>query len=249
MKIHQILINDTNKLPQELPPYAQMCVNSLIDFYGNEEYHLYSGEEIETIIKSNFDNDVYKSYKKLKPYACKADLSKYCLLYLYGGIYSDLLNRFIEPLDEKFLNQWDLFAFRDIIGSSIKNWSVMTSIIFSKPKVKVLERAIEIVVENCKNERYGIQPTFPSACITFGTAINSADENERICLNGEIICLNSQMYYAPKRTWGFFTDYGDFIALRKPTDQGDMKTLGFPLTNNYVEMWKNKDVYDTSIKI
>lgn len=250
MKIHQILINDFNKLPEQLPGYAQMCANSIKDFYGTDEYHLYSGEELEKIIKDNFDTDVYKSYKKLKPYACKADLARYCLLYLYGGLYVDLNTRFINPLDENFLNQWDLFAFRDVIGSSARYWSVINSIIFSKPKVKVLQRAIEIVVKNCKNESYGIQTTFPSACIPFGKAINSAEEDELICTNGEMLCINSQLVHAPKKVWGFFTDYGDFIALRKPEAcAGDIKTIGFTHTNNYVEMWKNKDVYDTSIKI
>lgn len=249
MKIHQILINDSGKLPKQLPEYVQMCVKSITDFYGTEEYHLYSGEELEKIIRDNFDTDVYKSYQKLKPYACKADLARYCLLYLYGGLYSDISNRFIQPLDKNFLNQFDLFAFRDNIGSSVRNWSVMNSIIFSKPKVKVLERAIQLVVENCKNETYGIQAIVPSACIPFGKAINSAEEDELICTNGEVLCLNAQMDYAPKKVWGFFTDYGDFIALRKPANEGDMKSMGFPQTNNYVEMWRNKDVYDTSIKI
>jgi hypothetical protein len=249
VKIHQILINDSGKLPKQLPGYAEMCVKSITDFYGTKAYHLYSGEEIAEIIKSNFDSDVYKSYQKLKPYCCKADLAKYCLLYLYGGLYSDISNRFIQPLDENFLNQWDLFAFRDIIGSSVRNWSVNPSLFFSKPKVKVLERAIELVVENCRNETYGIQAIVPSASVPFGKAINSADEDELICTNGEILCLNSQMPYAPKKVWGFFTDYGDFIALRKPADEGDMKSMGFPQTNNYVEMWRNKDVYDTSIKL
>jgi hypothetical protein len=226
-----------------------MCIKSITDFYGTEEYHLYCGEELEDIIRNNFDTDVYKSYQKLKPYACKADLARYCLLYLYGGLYSDISNRFIQPLDENFLIQFDLFTFREIVGSSVRNWSVSNSIIFSKPKVKILERAIRLVVENCKNETYGIQAIVPSACIPFGKAINSAGEDERICINGEILCLNSQMPYAPKKVWGFFTDYGDFIALRKPSGEGDLKTIGFPQTNNYVEMWRNKDIYDTSIKI
>jgi mannosyltransferase OCH1-like enzyme len=98
MKIHQILISDTNKLPKELPPYAQMCVKSITDFYGTEEYHLYSGEEIEEIIKFNFDNNVYKSYQKLKPYAYKSDLARYCLLYLYGGLYIDLNTKFFKSM-------------------------------------------------------------------------------------------------------------------------------------------------------
>ena len=87
MIIHQILINDSNKLPKSLPKFYYFCFDQIKKIYPNEKYHLYCGEEIEEIIKSNFDTDVYKSYQKLKPYACKADLARYCLLYLYGGLY------------------------------------------------------------------------------------------------------------------------------------------------------------------
>ena len=54
MKIHQILINHSGRLPKEIPPYAQMCVKSITDFYGTEEYHLYSGEEIEDFLPLSF---------------------------------------------------------------------------------------------------------------------------------------------------------------------------------------------------
>jgi len=250
MKIHQILINDSKKLPKQLPDYAQMCVKSITDFYGTEEYHLYSGEEIEQIIKDNFDIDVYKSYQKLKPYAYKTDLARYCLLYLYGGLYIDLNTRFINYLDINYLNQWNFFAFRDSIGNSVRNWSVSNSIIFSKINCKVLEKAIEIIVNNCRNEYYGIQVTELTGCVVLGQSIILSKE-ELSCTNGELICLNSVLTSALKEVWGFFTDYGDFIALRKPHEfgSGNMKAMGFPQTNNYVEMWRNEDVYDTSIKL
>lgn len=250
MKIHQILINDSGKLPQNFPSYAQMCINSILDFYQKDEYYLYSGADIEEIIKSNFDSNVYKSYQKLKPYAYKADLARCCLLYLYGGLYIDLNTRFIHPLNKDFLNQWNFFAFRDVTGSSIRNWSVSNSIIFSKPKCKILQTAIEIIVNNCKNEYYGIQDTEPTGCIVLGQSIILSKE-ELTCTNGEIMCINGAMLNAARKSLGFFTDYGDFIALRKPGEAkcGDMTTMGFLETNNYVKMWKNKDVYDLTIKI
>jgi hypothetical protein len=48
---------------------------------------------------------------------------------------------------------------------------------------------------------------------------------------------------------GFIMDNGDkLIAIRKPSMGGDIKSIGFKGTNNYVKMWKDKEVYDTSIK-
>lgn len=249
MKIHQIFINDSGNIPEEFPFYTKMCQNILIDFYGIENYFLYSGEKIKQIIKDNFDSDVYKSYLKLKPYACKADLARYCILYLYGGLYVDLNTRFLNPLDERYLNNWNFFAFRDMSGASIRNWSVSNSIIFTKEKSKVLEETIKIVVNNCKKEYYGIQPIEPTACIALGQSIILSEE-EMCCINGELICMNSSMFQSPKKQLGFFTDYGDLIALRKPSDfgDGDLKSIGFKETNNYVEMWEKRDTYNTNIK-
>ena len=57
------------------------------------------------------------------------------------------------------------------------------------------------------------------------------------------------MGYNAEKLLGFIMDDDNkLIAIRKPSDGGDIKTIGFKGTNNYVEMWKEKKVYDTSIK-
>jgi len=50
MKIHQILINSENTAPK-LPKYIQFCQSQIKKLYPNYQYHLYSGKEIEKIIK------------------------------------------------------------------------------------------------------------------------------------------------------------------------------------------------------
>ena len=57
------------------------------------------------------------------------------------------------------------------------------------------------------------------------------------------------MGYEGKKLLGFIMDNDDkLIAIRKPSDSGDIKSMGFSGTNNYIEMWEDKDIYDTSIK-
>ena len=57
------------------------------------------------------------------------------------------------------------------------------------------------------------------------------------------------MGYKENNLLGFIMDDEDkLIAIRKHSDGGDIKSIGFSGTNNYVEMWEEKDVYDTSIK-
>ena len=259
MKIHQILINDTNKLPNKFPEFHNICYEQIKKLYPDEEYHLYSGEELEKIIKNNFNDDVFTSYKKLKQYFCKADLVRFCLLYLYGGLYIDLNIYFINTIPD--LDKLEFFAFRDLSKMSKQSWAVQTGIIYSLPKSKVVENAINLIVNHCKNEYYGIQCVDVSATTVLGIAITKSLPHLGIATNGELdfFTLKSfdkktqnkikKMGYKSEKLLGFIMDNDDkLIAIRKPSGGGDIEAVGFKGTNNYVEMWQDKEVYDSSIK-
>jgi hypothetical protein len=259
MKIHQILINDTNKLPDEFPNFHNICYDQIKKLYPNEEYHLYSGEELEEIIKNNFHHDVFTAYKKLRPYACKADLARLCLLYLYGGLYIDLNLYFINTIPN--LDELEFFAFRDLSKMSKQSWAVQNGIMYSLPKSKVVKNAIDLIVKNCKEEYYGVQCVDVSATTVLGIAITISLPHFGIATTGQLdhFTIKSfdketqnkikKMGYNNENLMGFIMDNNDkLIAIRKPSDGGDIKSVGFDGTNNYVEMWKEKEVYDTNIK-
>ena len=50
----------------------------------------YSDKGSREFIKNNYSKDIINAYDSLIPGAYKADLFRYCVLYKYGGIYSDL---------------------------------------------------------------------------------------------------------------------------------------------------------------
>jgi mannosyltransferase OCH1-like enzyme len=237
--IHQILINDSNKLPNQLPSYAQFCINEMVRYFPYAIPHLYSGEELESFIKDNFGAEVLHAYMSLKPYSYKSDLARYCLLNYYGGIYVDLNTRFINSLPMDHISKYSFFAFRDHHALSQKSWSVSTTIQYSKPKSFVTEKSIEIILENVKNKYYGHWAHFPTGPAVLGKAI-MASQHEDVLTAGEMFCLtplHEQKWFA------FIFDNADIVALRKPTVGGDIESLGFEGTNNYVEMWKAKNVY------
>ncbi len=258
MKIHQILINDTNKLPDEFPEFHNICYEKIKKLYPNEEYHLYSGEELEKIIQDNFHSDVFTAYKKLKPYACRADLARYCLLYLYGGLYIDLNLYFINTIPN--LDKLEFFAFRDKPKASKQYWAVHTGIMYSLKKSKILKNAIDLIVKNCKYEYYGIDTIDVSATPILGRAITSSLPHFGISTQGQLDFFTTKSFnkktqnkiknigYSNKILEGFIMDDDKLIAIKKPSGPGDIESLGFSGTNNYTEMWKEKNVYDTSIK-
>jgi mannosyltransferase OCH1-like enzyme len=260
MKIHQILINDTNKLPDKFPKFHNVCVNQIKKLYQNEEYHLYSGEELEEIIKSNFHVDVFAAYNKLKPYAYKADLARYCLLYLYGGLYIDLNVYFINTIPD--LDELDFFAFRDRSKASMQCWAVQNCIMFSHKSSNVTKGAIDLIVKNCKEEYYGIQPIDVSGPTILGMSIVNSLPNLKIStrgqqdfilknnLNIEIIeKLNKNGYNNMDILEGYIIDDNDkLVAIRKPSSDGDIEKLRFKGTNNFVKMWRDRQIYNKKFK-
>ena len=257
MIIHQIFINSYNTIPK-LPEYIQFTQSQVKNLYPNYQYHLYSGDEIENIIKNNFPKDVVKSYYSLKPYAYKADLARYCLLYLYGGLYIDLSLLCLSPLELEDIN---FFAFRDLPEFSDPWWAINNAIIYSKPKSNIMKTAIDLMVHHCKTEFYGTSAIDIGGPTLLGKAVMRSQEDfSRVFTNGQVNHVNvkdldieektlSTFGYDTNKLTGFVMDQDKkVIALRKPSRGGDIQSLGLEGTNNYVDMWLKRDVYDTSIK-
>jgi len=248
-QIHQVFINDSGELPDHMPELYNDCYNQIKTLYSDWSYKLYSGNMVEKIIKDNFEKEVYLSYKKLKPYSAKANLARYCLLYLFGGLYLDLT---IYPL-EKLYTDAEFYVFEDY--QSIKSWSVHNGIMYSERKNPILKTAIDIVVDHCKHEYYGISPLHPTGCHVLGSAIqNYFYESLNIEIAGRMELMQDKN---DNLQFGFF-NYESFnpFALFKPmhNHENEIKTnnlesLGFKKTNDYRKMWYEKDYYDSTIII
>ena len=83
--IFQIYISDDGSGPSEALSDAIASVKRCFSAY---QYSLHNNDSLRTFIEENFDNEVVESYDKLRPFAYKADLGRYCLLYQLGGWYS-----------------------------------------------------------------------------------------------------------------------------------------------------------------
>ena len=83
------------------------CLNS------EYEYNLCDSNERENFIKNNFPKKVYDAYCRLLPGIYKTDLWKYCILYMHGGIYTDITNKCLQSMvkffkfDAKFVHGID----------------------------------------------------------------------------------------------------------------------------------------------
>jgi len=122
-------------------------------------FYIFDDKECLSFIKKYFDKDVVLAYNKLIPAAYKSDLWRYCVLYIYGGIYYDIKFRCVNN-------------FKFIALTEKENWiqdtnpnNVCNGLLCCKPRNEILLKCIKKIVYHSKINYYGnssLDPTGPS---------------------------------------------------------------------------------------
>jgi Glycosyltransferase sugar-binding region containing DXD motif len=239
-EIFQILICDDHKLPAELPPSVESAIQSVKNAHPEATHHLFGGDELRSFIAANFDSDVVGAYDFLRPYAYKADLARYCLLYIRGGLYVDLgvrlLTRFEPPLGT------GLAAFREYATSGVGPWWISISVMFAAAGRPELRTAIDLLVQNCKDRYYGPTALDPTGPGLFGRAV-------AICNNGSDYWIGDARMTTPEfdnKNVVYVTPEGRLLALR--TKRSNFDEFAIDGTNNYATAWRSRQVYGEPIR-
>lgn len=92
---------------KKLPPLMQANVDFVKKENPEFTHYLFDDKDCRAFIKEHFDADVVDAYDRLNPGAYKADLWRYCALWVHGGVYMDIKLRpinnfhFIEIMDRE----------------------------------------------------------------------------------------------------------------------------------------------------
>ncbi|GFH51694.1 hypothetical protein CTEN210_08170 [Chaetoceros tenuissimus] len=116
------------------------------------KYAFYDDDDASQFISEHFPPEVKEAYDTLNPGAFKADLFRYCLLFIKGGVYADvdvmaesLLDSVIDD-DSSFISPVDSVG--EITGHQHCLWN---GLIASSPGHPFLAATIEAVVNNVRN--------------------------------------------------------------------------------------------------
>jgi mannosyltransferase OCH1-like enzyme len=232
--VHQILISDL----EDVTPFVPIVTTSIKKYFNPKKYKyiLWTKEDIRNFITNNFDNEVLAAYDKLKPYAYKADLARYCIVYVLGGWYVDINIKMIAipPITDSF----DMCLIRDYNnGTRVAPWQLANGFFYAKPKHPALLNAINMVVQHTKDLFYGKRTLSVTGPELFGSAVAAIgwDSNHNTnYLVGDFVNnfdLNRKQFVFNNKV----------IALHKQSLGGEVGIKG---TNNYVEMWHNRDIYN-----
>lgn len=197
-------------------------------------HFLYNEEQIYEFIKNNFDKEVLNAYLALIPKAFKIDLFRYCVLYMYGGIYIDV--KFKPVNNFKLINLVDKPYF--VFDIPRKHFGVFNGFIIANPKNKILLQIINQIVINVKTNYYGPSCLSPTGPLLVGSYYLKHKSYKEIKLFFYFTEIN-------KNITKQIILYKNYIILEGISTQYINKNLQ---NTHYSKMWDNHNIYDRNIK-
>jgi mannosyltransferase OCH1-like enzyme len=234
MNISQIYISDVD---HELPDRIKICTSSVKKFYPNSNHIIYNHEELRFFIAENFGHQVKTAMDMLVPFSYKCDFARFCLLYIRGGVYADIALTFAAPVG--FSQNTQAVFFRDIQKNSLTSWSVAGGLIYSKPGNDIFIKCLENIIQNIKDNYYGVTPLCPTGPTLLGRNVANAGADPSMVF-GDYVELTPN--YTQKNR-AFIMQNGDIWAYGKKSEGGDLTMLGAAGVNNYNQLWRNKSIY------
>jgi hypothetical protein len=97
----------------------------------------------------------YSAYNKLIPGAYKADFFRYCILYKYGGCYSDIGHVMLKSFDS-IIEENKLVIVKDKPRGIY--FGIHNALICVVPSDKFIKQVIDVTTEHIENNYYGEDP-------------------------------------------------------------------------------------------
>jgi mannosyltransferase OCH1-like enzyme len=134
--------NNIDKIPDKV-------YTNLKQYAPNYKHNIYDDEQCLNFLQNYYGDKVVKTFNDLQNPAHKADLWRYCILYMYGGIYLDIKTELLMPLENIFTNRSLLYT---VIAN--EDGMIYQGILASPPKNKIFLELIEHIIKNKNTKSY-----------------------------------------------------------------------------------------------
>ena len=126
----------TNKLSDEAKECQQTWLEQKIP------YEFMDDQDIDKFMKKNFNKKTYDTFKNLPLGVMKADMWRYCVLYINGGIYSDIDTKCVVPVKDWEIEKQERMIVCLENDSHFCQWTIV-----SCKGHPVLKTVIDLIVE------------------------------------------------------------------------------------------------------
>lgn len=239
-KIPYIIHQSHNK--NKIPIKMKEAIDSVISMNPEYEHRYYDEDARRKFICEHFSKRVSRAYDDLIPGAYKCDLFRYCVLYVFGGVYLDSGFVAVNPLRNVITPDLTFLSTQD---NPIGPKYLYNAFICATPQHPIIRRTIELALDMIERRDYGSQclditgPTiFGKACVDItgylcekdfhhqkGIKIGNHKYTEG-CISGEIIVDDIVLFY---------TKY--------PGYRSDSKWYCDQEHNHYPKLWDEKRVF------
>lgn len=233
------VIMQTNE-KTEVPEKMLESTNSILDKNPGYEYIYFTDAEAKRFLLENFDRRTVNAYEKILPGAYKADLFRYCWLWINGGVYIDMGMVSIGDLD-LIIKPSDTFVAPEDNGAN----AIYNAFMACSPKHPIVGEAISLAVQNIENQDYTHNPLGITGPLLLGKAFENVTGDKVFPgkeYGGGVRIIKFNKYN--KCESGIIAD-GDvnILATRYPSYRIDQ--MWYNTKPHYSDMWKNKQVFGT----
>ncbi len=205
---------------ENLPPKMFECVHALKQANPEFKHLFFNDDACRSFIEKYFDEHVLHAYDILKPGAYRADLWRYCVLYILGGIYVDIKYRCIPPFKLIELTTQEHFVRDRDYGD---NPGVYQGFLVCYPKNQILHKCIHSIVTYVNQMEYGANVLF------VGPLLVSSYFNR------------SEMLTWPLKYTGMHIERQTPIMEIYPEYYGECHTNA--IRSYYMDLWCKRDIY------
>ena len=231
---------------KELPELLQQNITLLKEQNPEFTFYLFDDNDCREFIQSYFDDYVINAFDKLIPGAYKADLFRYCILYIYGGIYLDIkyygINgfKFITLTEKEYL----------VNDLSISGNGIYNALMICKAGNKLLWKAIQNIVENVSTLFYGTSTLEPTGPLLLKNIIDKEKDKEEYpitLIHREIYSRSTTEHdnYSFKTEYYIYNNSNNIPILTFSNKYRELQNELFKHTNTqpYYQLWKNRNIY------
>jgi hypothetical protein len=144
----------------DIPYDMSATINKNKADYPDFTFYIYDDKLCKDFITAHFNSTVVDAFNTLIPGSYKADLWRYCVLYIHGGIYMDIKFK-ILGLDLLKLIENECFV-KDRPSHFKNGKGVYNGFIVVKPRNNYLLQAIQTIILNVQIKNYGHNPLYPT---------------------------------------------------------------------------------------
>jgi mannosyltransferase OCH1-like enzyme len=198
----------------------------------------YGDEAARKFIRTHFEDDVVLAFDALNPGAFKADLFRLCILYVRGGVYSDLSQRLLVPIRDIVdirVDELVLVADKYIPMYYMQKEGVYNAFIAAVPKHDFLRHCIDKIVDRVRAGKYGSNPLDITGPYMLGRELHACSD------------LNYRMELVRSQHDNYIENIATGERMIQHKQPGHYKMLGVG-GRTYTTDWYMHRVFDNSVR-